>query len=122
METRVPVLSKILFFLVLAHLARIIVFNRPRDVDEFATVDNLAIVQIGIVILIVIFLFRYLSTVLIPVKHYWQTPVIWFILIYLVGIVSTLWSKYPLYSFYRAAESTILIFAIVTAFFWIPHG
>ncbi len=122
METRVPVLSKVLFFLVLAHLTRISVFNRPRDIEKFANIDSLAIVQIVIVILIVIFLLRYFSFVQLSVKYYLRTPFIWFILIYFVGILSTLWSKYPLYSFYRATESTILIFAIVTAFFWLSTG
>ena len=122
METRVPVFSKFLFFFVLAHLARIIVFNRPRDVEQFASVDSLAIVQIGIVLLIVIFLFAYFNTVQTALKYYLRSPVFWFLLIYLLGIVSTFWSLNPLYSFYRATESTVLILAILTAFFWLPSG
>lgn len=119
MKSKVPVFSKILFLLVFLHLARIIIFNRPRDVTKFSVVDDLALIQISLVFLTALFLLLNLGKTYIALRYYFNTPARWFLLIYISGIASTLWSRMPAYTFYRSSEALILIIAILTAIYWI---
>lgn len=118
----VPALSRIewgLWILSLALVARLTLLARRRSLDEFAVVDQLAIVQI--VIVIASFGIVLLSSRAGELFRRVARGASGLVLVYyLFGALSSAWSPQPAFSLYRAAEVISQIAIIHLALLYAP--
>jgi len=100
-----------LWILVFAFLIRNTVFVRMRDASSFSSLDIYNTSQI--IIILILFLILLLKGVLQKEIFYIKnTSFMYFKSIYILGMISALWSTYPEYSGYRAFEALIIIIAV----------
>ncbi|KYJ85564.1 O-antigen ligase family protein [Sulfurovum riftiae] len=106
-----------LLLLILFWVARNTILVRQRDTGSFAAVDSMALLQVASIFLLFgSFLFFYPKLSFRTVKNIVKSPVLWFFLLYILGLISALWSPLFNYSVYRAFESLVLFFAIFIYF------
>lgn len=110
-ESGVPAL---LWFLLLAWVARVTVFVRQRSVLEFFSIDTSAWVQIAIVLFMFLFLLG--SRRLMPMwSNLARTSVRMLFLYYILCTISAIWSPMPQYTLYRGFEFIISLMAVFVA-------
>lgn len=106
-----------LLLLILFWVARNTILVRQRDTSAFTAVDSMALLQIAAIFLLFgsfFFLYRKVSSR--TFNDIYKSPVLWFFLLYILGLISAFWSPIFNYSAYRAFESLILFFAIFIYF------
>ena len=108
-EKNLKIFTRLFFILIMLWVGRNAIFIRPRE--NYSSIDMLALIQIGVVMMIFVLLF------LSPMAGFWKqikNSSIKFYLIYLLfGAVSALWSVNPAYSLYRAMEALALSISIL---------
>lgn len=100
--------SLAIWFLLLAWLARITIFIRPRAASEFSSVDVFAGIQILFVVAI-FFLTIISGRAVIIWSRTSGTSVRMFYYYYFFCALSMVWSPQPTYSLYRAGEFIVLL-------------
>lgn len=99
------------YILVMAWVARNTLFRRGRTGEYYSVVDTMAMLQIGIVAAIILFL---LTT---PLRAFWRqiktSSLKFYFLYYAFAALSALWSINPMFSFYRAIEVLALSSAVI---------
>lgn len=107
----------VLLFLVFFWIARNTILVRQRDTSAYSSIDAMALLQIAVVFLLFLLFFIYYKKLAIKTfNDIYNSHVLWFFLIYALGLVSLFWSPEPFYSGYRAFESLVLFFAIFMYF------
>lgn len=95
--------------LLFLYTLRVVVLIRQQE--DVTAVDTYSIVQVGIIGLLVVALIiqRYLVTV---IKILMRSPLLYLILLYVLGMASYFWSAIPALSGYFAFQGLVLIIAI----------
>ncbi|WP_111682124.1 O-antigen ligase family protein [Winogradskyella tangerina] len=99
-----------LLFLVLVFVFRITLLIRTRDSSTYTSLDFYNLIQIGSVIMLAVLLLKYKSLI-IRLKN---QSINFFIALFILGIISGIWSENLFYSSYRAFEAFILFMACIT--------
>jgi len=102
---------RLVYILIMLWVGRNAIFIRQRSGTDYASVDMLAMIQIGVVIIILVYLFFS------PMASFWRqikNSSLKFYFIYLIlGVASALWSVNPSFSLYRAMEAVALSAAVL---------
>ena len=101
----------VLLFLSMAWLLRNTFFLRRREIEDYASLDEMAIVQI--IIVVAIFLVITTSKFFILWYDLKGSSGKWWLFLYFFGIFSYFWSNNPNFSGYRAFEFLILSVALM---------
>jgi hypothetical protein len=113
-------LSYVLLGLLLAWTARNTVLLRQRSAELFSQIDLFATIQIAIVFVIAALLILS-GRSLCAIKSGRLKPTFWLTIFYLLCLLSSLWSSYPIYTAYRAAEFIVLLTGTCAAFMGINN-
>jgi len=116
--SKIPFNTKILVFFAFVLIFRITILVRKRPVEDFAVIDDFAMIEIVAVGLTILFLF--FSSNLKEVVNYLSKSSAKVLLIYcIVSIVSSLWSPIAGYTFFRAvqvASQLLVVFVVLYEF------
>jgi hypothetical protein len=112
--------SLLFLLLTLFLVMRVTVFVRQRSGSEFASIDTLAILQIGVVGCTFLLI---LDAPRLKQSWFWfaKSAGVALFLYYVVAVGSGLWSSFPLYSIYRSLEFLCQFYAIYLAIFYSVH-
>jgi exopolysaccharide production protein ExoQ len=102
--------ANVLIFLVIIFLLRITILIRMRDSSSFTSLDVYNLIQIGSIAVLIVFLSKF-KKLFMGLKN---QSINYFILIYIIGMFSGLWSENFFYSTYRALEAYILFMACLS--------
>ncbi len=100
-----------LYILVMLWIARNTILMRRRPGEMYTALDTMAILQMGIVVLILIVLLSGPAFRLLP--RIWHSSAKFYFLFYFLGVISAIWSPSPEFSLYRAVEVIALSMAVL---------
>lgn len=107
----------ILLFLIFFWIFRNTILVRQRATGEFNSIDSTALLQVAIIFLLfLLFIVFYNKLSKNSLNSIYFSPLRWFFLLYLFGLISSLWSPLFGYSFYRSFEVLVLFFGIFLYF------
>jgi O-antigen ligase len=89
---------------------RITFLIRMRDSDSYTSLDIYNLIQIGSILMLAFLLLKYKKLYI----RFKNQSINYFSLLFLIGIVSGIWSTNVFYSSYRAFEAMILLMASIT--------
>jgi hypothetical protein len=98
------------------HPVFLAIISRQRDIEEYATVDRSALLQIGFVCVCAV----YLAFAVSPYKRglpkiLFRPPLIYFLIYVGICTLSSIWSIYPLYTVWRSFECLVFLLLITVA-------
>jgi O-antigen ligase len=105
-------LPRLLWGLLLALAIRFTVFIRQREGGSFGEVDTNAGAEV-IIVLGTLFLLLFAPAFRMAFSHVRRSSLLWLTGLYLLGMVSALWSPMPAYSAFRAVEQISQLLAVV---------
>lgn len=101
----------LIYILIMLWVGRTAIFIRQRSGGDYAAVDMLAMIQIGVVMMLLVLLFfSPMSDFLRQIKN---SSLKFYFIYLMLGAASALWSINPIYSLYRAVEVFALSAAIL---------
>ncbi len=101
--------KSVYFFIIVALVARVTIFNRVRSTNEFSAVDASGILEV-LFIAVGFFVFALSQHNACIVKKLFKSPLVFLLLYYILCTLSAIWSFSPLYSGVRGGEMVCLIF------------
>tara|TARA_B100000787_G_scaffold142502_1_gene111878 strand:+ start:13531 stop:14733 length:1203 start_codon:yes stop_codon:yes gene_type:complete len=102
--------SYTILFLIVLFVFRITFLVRMRDSNSYTSLDAFNLIQIGSILLLAFQLLKY-KRLFVKIK---SQSINYFLLLFLLGILSGAWSTNFFYSSYRAFEAIVLLLACIT--------
>ncbi|RCT55358.1 O-antigen ligase [Winogradskyella sp. KYW1333] len=102
--------SYALLILVILFVFRITLLIRTRDAGSYTSLDLFNLIQIGSVLILAVLLLKYKSLFVTFKKQ----SINYFIGLFLLGMISGIWSENFFYSSYRAFEAFVLFMACIS--------
>ena len=99
-----------ILFLVMLFVFRITFLIRMRDSDSYTSLDIYNLIQIGSILMLAFILLKYKKLFV----RFKNQSINYFSLLFVIGIISGIWSTNFFYSSYRAFEAMILLMASIT--------